>query len=164
MSRDNNVHPLKAGLANAQETHGEFVTVRLCGQILGIPVMAVHDVLAAQKITPIPLAPHAVAGVLNLRGRIVTAIDLRARLGLPPRGENESSMSIVVEHKGEPYSLLIDSVGEVLALTAGQYERNPVTLDSHWQTVSNGIYRLDGELLVVVDVERLLDFGLAAVA
>ncbi|MDA5193166.1 chemotaxis protein CheW [Govanella unica] len=164
MSRDSNVHRLNGGSAAAQEVHGEFVTLRLCGQTLGIPVMAVHDVLAAQKITPIPLAPYAVAGVLNLRGRIVTAIDLRARLGLPPRGEGDACMSIVVEHKGEPYSLLIDSVGEVLTLTAGQYERNPVTLDTHWQLVSNGIYRLDGELLVVVDVERLLDIGLTAVA
>lgn len=158
------VHQLNAHQGPAAVVHGEFVTLRLCGQILGIPVMSVHDVLAAQKITPIPLAPHAVAGVLNLRGRIVTAIDLRARLGLPPRAEGETSMSIVVEHKGEPYSLLIDSVGEVLALTAGQFERNPVTLDPHWQSISDGIYRLDGELLVVIDVERMLDIEVSAVA
>lgn len=140
----------------------DFVTVRLAGQLMGIPVLAVHDVLASHKITPIPLAPHAVAGVLNLRGRIVTAIDLRARLGLPARGEHEQSMSIVVDHDGEPYSLLIDSVGEVLSLSGVNFERNPVTLDPRWQEVSSGIYRLDGELLVVVDVERLVDFGLAA--
>lgn len=148
----------------APDVGGNFVTVRLAGQLLGIPVLAVHDVLAAQKITPIPLAPVAVAGVLNLRGRIVTAIDLRARLGLPPRGEDESSMSVVVDHGGEPYSLLIDSAGEVLTLTAGNFERNPVTLDPRWQEVSNGIYRLDGELLVVVDVDRLLSFGVSAAA
>ncbi|HEY8353042.1 MAG TPA: chemotaxis protein CheW [Sphingomonadales bacterium] len=140
----------------------DFVTVRLAGQLMGIPVMAVHDVLASHKITPIPLAPHAVAGVLNLRGRIVTAIDLRARLGLPPRAANEPHMSIVVDHGGEPYSLLIDSVGEVLSLSGANFERNPVTLDPRWQEVSSGIYRLDGELMVVVDVERLIDFGLAA--
>lgn len=140
----------------------DFVTVRLAGQLMGIPVLAVHDVLASHKITPIPLAPHAVAGVLNLRGRIVTAIDLRARLGLPARAAHEQSMSIVVDHDGEPYSLLIDSVGEVLSLSGVDFERNPVTLDPRWQEVSSGIYRLDGELLVVVDVERLVDFGLAA--
>ncbi len=162
MSRDYRATPRND--TTVSRLGGEFVTLRLAGQMLGIPVLAVHDVLAAQKITPIPLAPHAVAGVLNLRGRIVTAIDLRARLGLPPREEGEPSMSIVVENKGEPYSLLIDSVGEVLSLSAEKYERNPVTLSQQWQAVSDGIYRLDSELLVVVDVERLLDFTLSAAA
>lgn len=143
---------------------GDYVTVRVAGQLLGIPVLSIHDVLAEQKITPIPLAPAAVAGVLNLRGRIVTAIDLRARLGLPPREDGQPSMSIVVEHRGEPYSLLIDSVGEVLSLAGAQFERNPVTLAACWQAVSDGICRLDQELLVVVDVDRLLDFNLAAAA
>lgn len=146
------------------QANSDFVTMRLAGQLMGIPVLAVHDVLASHKITPIPLAPHAVAGVLNLRGRIVTAVDLRARLGLPPRAPGERPMSIVVDHDGEPYSFLIDSVGEVLSLSFDKFERNPVTLDARWQDVSCGIYRLDGELLVIVDVERLVDVGLAAVA
>lgn len=143
---------------------GDFITFRLAEQLLGIPVLEVHDVLASQKITPIPLAPHAVAGVLNLRGRIVTAIDLRARLGLSARKADDKPMSIVIEHNGEPYSLLIDKVGEVLSLTAEHFERNPVTLDACWQSVSSGIYRLDGELLVAVNVDRLLDFAVAAAA
>lgn len=144
--------------------NAEFVTFRLMGQLMGLPVLDVHDVLAAQKITHVPLAPAAVAGVLNLRGRIVTAIDLRTRLGLTPRDPAESYMCIVVEHKGEPYSLLIDTVGDVLSLTQKQFEANPITLNSHWRTISRGIFRLDGELLVAVDVDRLLDFGLAAAA
>lgn len=145
-------------------TSGDFVTFRLMGQLMGLPVLDVHDVLSAQKITRIPLAPGAVAGVLNLRGRIVTAIDLRTRLGLAPRDKSESYMCIVVEHKGEPYSLLIDTVGEVLSLTPAQFEANPITLSAHWKAVSRGIFRLDGELLVAVDVDRLLDFGLAMAA
>lgn len=149
---------------NRTLTGGDFVTFRLLGQLMGLPVLDVHDVLSAQKITRIPLAPAAVAGVLNLRGRIVTAIDLRTRLGLKPRDKSESYMCIVVEHKGEPYSLLIDTVGEVLSLTTAQFEANPITLSPHWKSVSRGIFRLDGELLVAVDVDRLLDFGLAAAA
>ncbi len=142
----------------------EFVTIRLAGQLLGIPVLAVHDVLNAQKITRIPLAPSWVAGVLNLRGRIVTAIDLRQRLGFPPRDDGGDDMSVVIEYRGEPYSLQIDSVGEVLTLEADGLEKNPVTLDSRWREVSRGIYRLDGELLVILDVERILAFDQAAAA
>lgn len=136
----------------------DFVTIKLAGQTLGIPVLAVHDVLNAQQITKIPLSPDWVSGVLNLRGRIVTAIDLRRRLGLPPLEEGKKSMSVVVEHGEEPYSLQIDTVGEVLSLDDQLFERNPVTLDPRWRDVSRGIYRLDGELLPILDVDRLLEF------
>lgn len=142
----------------------EFVTVTVGGQLFGIPVLSVQDVLGPQKITRIPLAPPEVAGALNLRGRIVTAIDVRRRLGLPPRAEGETGMSVVADHKGEPYSLLFDSVGEVLALPADAFERNPATLNPRWREVSAGIYRLDGRLLVVLEVERLLQFPTAAAA
>lgn len=136
----------------------DFVTIHLAGQILGIPVLAVHDVLNTQKITKIPKAPDWVAGVLNLRGRIVTAIDLRRRLGLEPFDKDQKNMSIVVEHQGEPYSLQIDSVGEVLSLEDQLFERSPVTLDPVWRDVSTGIYRLENELLAVLDVDKLLSF------
>ncbi len=142
----------------------DFVTVLLDGQLLGIPVLAVHDVLNAQKITKIPLAPSWVSGVLNLRGRIVTAIDLRQRLGLGPREDGQASMSVVVEHKGEPYSLQIDNVGEVLSLEDQLFEKNPVTLDAVWRDVSKGIYRLDNQLLAILDVNKLLDFDDASKA
>ncbi|RMF00103.1 MAG: chemotaxis protein CheW [Alphaproteobacteria bacterium] len=144
----------------------DFVTIRLAGQLLGIPVLAVHDVLNAQNLTSIPKAPAWVAGVLNLRGRIVTAINLRERLGLPRADEAETkrAMSVVVEVNGEPYSLLIDSVGEVLSLDDGDFEKNPVTLNPRWASVSAGIYRLEKELLVILDVKRLLEFEREAVA
>ena len=96
--------------------------------------------------------------MLNLRGRIVTAIDLRNRLGLEPLEGDKQSMSVVVEHKEEPYSLQIDSVGEVLSLDDQLFERNPVTLDPRWREVSRGIYRLEGELLPILDVDKLLAF------
>ncbi len=136
----------------------DFVTVSLDGQMVGIPVLAVHDVLNAQKITMIPRSPDWVAGVLNLRGRIVTAIDMRRRLGLPPLADGESSMSVVVEHNEEPYSLQIDKVGEVLSLEDQLFEKNPVTLDPRWREVSVGIYRLKDKLLPILDVDRLLAF------
>jgi len=142
-----------------QTKNNDFVTIHLAGQLCGIPVLSVHDVLSSQKITSIPLSPPAVAGVLNLRGRIVTAIDLRTRLGLEAREEDVESMSVVIEHEGEPYSLLIDKVGDVLSFPDEVFERNPVTLDPCWQEVSSGIIRLDGELLVILDVEKLVNFG-----
>ena len=141
-----------------------LVTMTIANQLLGIPVAAVHDVLGPQKLTRIPLAPDAVAGALNLRGRIVTAIDVRKRLGLSERAEEDPAMSVVVEHDGEPYSLIIDTVGEVLSVPEDRMENNPPTLDPRWRSVSDGIIRLDDQLLVVLEVNRLLEFevGLAA--
>lgn len=148
-----------------QEGSKDFVTIRLAGQLLGIPVLLVQDVIKHQKLTRVPLAPPWVAGVLNLRGRIVTAIDLRERLGMSARREGEkAAMSVVVDFKGESYSLIIDSVGEVLNLPDSLFEKNPVTLDQRWREVSDGIYRLDDELLVVLDVRRVLDLDRAAAA
>lgn len=141
-----------------------FVTVTIGGQLFGIPVLRVQDVLGLQKITRVPLAPPEVAGALNLRGRIVTAIDVRRRLGVPDRDEGVSGMSVVVEHGGEPYSLMIDSVGEVMQLKEEAYERNPATLNPLWKQVSMGVYRLDGKLLLILDVDRLLDFSGSAAA
>lgn len=141
-----------------QADHEEFVTMTIDNQWFGIPVHRVQDVLGTQNIARVPLAPPDVAGSLNLRGRIVTAIDPRVRLGMPPRGEDESVMSIVVEQGGELYSLLIDQVGEVLNLPANRFEQNPASLDGRWREISAGIYRLDDRLLVVMDVDRLLEF------
>ncbi len=136
----------------------QYVSITIDGQMFGIPVLIVHDVLGPQRITRIPLAPAEVAGSLNLRGRIVTAIDVRLRLGLPKRPANMDGMSVVVEHSGEFYSLMVDGVGEVLTLSSAEFERNPATLDPRWRDISLGIYRLQDQLLVILDVNRLLDF------
>ena len=137
--------------SRASEPARDYVTATIAGQLFGIPVLSVQDVLGAQRLTRIPLAPPEVAGALNLRGRIVTAIDLRKRLDLEA-AEPSGGMSIVVEHANELYSLLIDQVGEVLSLPADRYEANPPTLDPRWREVSSGIYRLDGQLLVILEV------------
>jgi purine-binding chemotaxis protein CheW len=144
--------------------HSEFVSITVAGQLFGIPVLQVQDVLGPQRITRIPLAPAEVAGSLNLRGRIVTAIDLRTRLRLPPLPEGQTGMSVVVDHGGELYSVMVDAVGEVLSLGAETAERNPATLDPIWREVSGGIHRLDKTLLIVLDVARVLDFSARAEA
>jgi purine-binding chemotaxis protein CheW len=140
----------------------DYITMIIAGQFFGLPVVSVHDVLGPQKIAHIPLAPPEVAGSLNLRGRIVTAIDMRTRLGLPPRAQGEEGMSVVAESNGELYSLIIDTVGEVLSLPYDRFEQNPSTLDARWRAVAGGIFRLDERLLVVLDVDRVLDFGVSS--
>jgi purine-binding chemotaxis protein CheW len=141
------------------ENHEDFVTMFIEGQMFGIPVLVVQDVLGPQKITRIPLSPPEVAGSLNLRGRIVTAIDVRLRLKLANKKPiTGAGMSVVVDMKGELYSLRVDQVGEVLSLPAAKFERNPPTLDPLWREFSAGIYRLEEKLLVILDVPRLLDF------
>jgi purine-binding chemotaxis protein CheW len=137
----------------------QYVSITIAGQQFGIPVLIVHDVLGPQRITRIPLAPAEVAGSLNLRGRIVTAIDVRTRLGMGRRAADQPGMSVVVEHSGEFYSLMVDAVGEVLTLSSKEFERNPATLDPKWREISQGIFRLENQLLVVLDVDRLLDFS-----
>ncbi len=138
-----------------EATQGMFVTMTVANQVFGIPVLKVQDVLGPQRIAHVPLAPPEVLGSLNLRGRIVTAVDVRTRLGLPAC-DSKQSMSVVVDHGGELYSLVVDKVGEVMSLPASDFERNPSTLNPRWAEVSDGIYRLQGNLLVVLDVSRLL--------
>lgn len=135
----------------------EYLTIVIEKQRFGIPVLQVQDVLREQKVTRIPLAPPEVAGSLNLRGRIVTAIDVRRRLGLPTREKGASNMSVVVEHNNELFSLIIDRVGDVLSLKNEDFERNPGTLDPVWKDVSNGIFQLEKELLIIIDVSKLLE-------
>jgi purine-binding chemotaxis protein CheW len=112
----------------------------------------------------VPLAPAEVAGVLNLRGRIVTLIEMRQCLGLAARPAGEPFMAIGVELRGESYGLLIDSVGEVLRLDEASHEPNPINLDPRLARVSAGVHRLENQLLVVVDVERVLDAAPKAIA
>ena len=136
-----------------------FVTMMVRGQLCGIPVLSVRDIIVTQAMTRIPLAPPEIAGSMNLRGRIITAIDLRRRLHLPPREEGQAGMSVVVERHGELYSLVVDSVREVIEFEDRLLEPNPPTLAAGWREFSTGIYRLASELLVVLNTERVLAIG-----
>jgi purine-binding chemotaxis protein CheW len=140
----------------ASDEERVFVTLTVADQLCGVPVLGVRDILGEHKITRIPLAPPEIAGSLNLRGRIVTAVDLRRRLRLPEPAANEPRMSVVAEQGGELYALLVDQVSEVMSLKASAFERNPPTLPQAWAEFSTGIYRLDNRLLVVLDVGKLL--------
>jgi purine-binding chemotaxis protein CheW len=148
----------------ADHSFNEYVTALIGGQLFGLPILRVQDVFAPECLTAVPLSPPEVAGVLNLRGRIVTLIDMRCRLGLGSRENGQQSMAIGVESRGESYGLLIDSVGEVLKLDNQSWEPNPSNLDARLASVSTGIYRLDSQLLMVLDVDRVLDITVKAVA
>lgn len=140
------------------EQRNDYVTVMLGKQLIGIPVLKVQDVLGVQRIARIPLAPSEVAGTLNLRGRIVTAIDLRTRLGMKEK-QGDEAVNVVVLHRDELYSLLVDEVCEVMSITADQYEKNPANLQRQLKEVSSGVYRLKDKLMIVLDVEKVLAFG-----
>ena len=151
--------------AVGNEATDEYITVTIADQLFGLPINEVQDVFMPDAVTTVPLAPNDVAGVLNLRGRIVTAIDMRKRLGLSPRDAGTPQMAVGIEHKGESYGLIIDQVREVHRLSAETYEPNPANLDPRWASVSAGVHRLDGSLMVVFDVNKVLGLkqnGLAA--
>jgi purine-binding chemotaxis protein CheW len=136
-----------------------ILTLGVEAQACGVPVMLVREVLGPQVITPIPLSPQAVAGAMNLRGRIVTAVDLRRRLGLPQQSQGATPVSVVVEHGGELYALLADTVGEVTSLPIGARAPNPPTLDAAWSKVSLGVHRHGDKLLIVLGVAQALALG-----
>jgi purine-binding chemotaxis protein CheW len=142
----------------------EYVTVLIGDQLFGLPISRVQDVFMPERMTRVPLSTPEIAGVLNLRGRIVTAIDMRCRLGLPKREDARPAMAVGIEFRGESYGLLIDSVGEVLKLNESTVEPNPVNLDARLARVSAGVHRLEGQLLVILDVDRVLELGNEAIA
>ncbi len=136
----------------------EFVTVMVAGQLLGLPIDRVHDVFVVNEMTTVPLAPPEIAGLLNLRGRVVTAVSLRQRLGL---GENTASgrrMAVGLEKQGEAYGLLVDEVGEVLKLNPDAMQPNPVHLSRRWVGLSQGVHQLQNRLLIILDVDAVLAF------
>ncbi|MGH1350271.1 MAG: chemotaxis protein CheW [Methyloligellaceae bacterium] len=146
----------KIASALSEANTREYVTVKISGQLFGLPIEKVQDVFMPDAITEVPLALPEVAGVLNLRGRIVTAIDMRKRLSLPPNENVTAQMAVGLEFNGESYGLIIDEVGEVLKLDQTNFETNPSNLDPRWTMISNGVQRLDGQLMVILDVNRLL--------
>jgi purine-binding chemotaxis protein CheW len=146
----------------------DYVTVRIGEQLLGLPIERVRDVFIADRITVVPGAPPDIVGLLNLRGRIVTAICLRNRLGranseTPDRSCGELT-AIGLDHHGEAYGLIVDAVGEVLRLDRSTFEPLPVNLDPTWAVLAAGVHRLPGSLLVILDLDAVLDLDLRAAA
>ena len=142
----------------------EYVTAMIGDQLFGLPISRVQDVFMPERLTRVPLASSDIAGVLNLRGRIVTAVDMRARLGLPKSDAAGPPMAVGVDQRGESYGLLIDSIGEVLKLADDGREMNPVNLDPRMASMACGVHRLDGQLMVVLDVDRVLELAVDKIA
>ena len=148
---------------NETGTLREYVTAEIGGELIGMPILRVQDVFIPEGPTRVPLAPPEIAGVLNLRGRIITLVDMRRRLGLTGGGD-KAALAIGVELRGESYGLLIDAIGEVLKLDEDAQEANPVNLDPRLARVSTGIHRLNDRLLMVLDVDRVLDIAAQSMA
>jgi purine-binding chemotaxis protein CheW len=153
--------------AENEATEGQFteyVTATIGDHLFGLPISRVQDVFVPERLTRVPLSPTEIAGILNLRGRIVTAIDMRARLDFAGRKPDQPVMAIGIEINNESYGLLVDAVGEVMRLSTSGCEPNPANLDPRLVRVASGIHQLDGQLLVVLDVDRLMDLKNSAVA
>ncbi|MGZ3687781.1 MAG: chemotaxis protein CheW [Bdellovibrionota bacterium] len=140
----------------------EYVSFRLEHQTLGIPVTQVQEVISGLQVTPVPLAGTEVRGLINLRGQIVTVIDLRRRLGMPERAPDDPCMNVIVRNGDEEpeglYSLLVDSIGDVLNVHDIPILPPPATLDGIWRRICAGVFRLDQAILVVLDVPSVLNF------
>jgi purine-binding chemotaxis protein CheW len=150
---------IETTVAPDTDNHGKdaeaFVTFTVAGQLFGVPVTQVQDILTPDAIAPVPGGPPEVRGLINLRGRIVTVIDMRTRLALP-RGDEKTVMCVTVESGGEPYTLLVDSVGDVIKLPRSLREAIPATLDAVWRDVADAVYRTDQGLLVALHIDRLM--------
>ena len=140
-----------AVVARAEE---QLVTMTVEGQLFGLPILSVQDIVETDSITRVPLAPSAISGVMNLRGRIVTVVDLRRILG---RNEYDGTrMGVTVEYQSDLYTILVDEIGEVRSLDYAAFEPPPATIEPALKQLCTGVYRLEDELLTVLDVERIL--------
>jgi purine-binding chemotaxis protein CheW len=140
------------------ESSFEYVTVHIGGQLFGVEVHEIREVFSPQDITQVPRASGEIAGLLNLRGRIVTAVDARRRLNLPPREADAPVMALGLEQGSELFGVLVDEVGEVMRLKADTLESSPAHLDPHWRALLKGVHRLENNLLAVLDIRALISW------
>lgn len=141
----------------------QFCTFTLGTLHIGLPVEQVQEILRPQDVTTVPLVDPVVHGLINLRGQIVTAIDLRVRLQLPLREEGEGCMNVVINHLDEPISLLVDVIGDVVEVSEDNFELPPESLSGTARELVLGAYKLDNRLLLVLDIERAISLSPAAV-
>jgi purine-binding chemotaxis protein CheW len=134
----------------------EVVTFRVGAQWFGVAVLDVQEVICHQRIARVPLAPAGIAGLLNLRGQIVTAIDLHQRLEIS-QSPSESLMNVVVRDGDELFALIVDEVGDVAPVNPETLEALPRSLDGAWSRTCTGVVRMEQGLLAILDVTRLLD-------
>ena len=134
----------------------EYITLTIADQLFGLPIGDVHEVFSVQRITRVPLAAKPIKGLLNLRGRVVTAICVRTVLNMPDGDECAERMAIGVEIGGEPFALLVDRIGDVVRLAPATLEPNPIHMNADWQNLSKGVHRLETSLLVILDPECIV--------
>ncbi|MGH9700557.1 MAG: chemotaxis protein CheW [Candidatus Acidiferrales bacterium] len=142
----------------------QFCTFYLDKLLFGVDLEGVQEVVRALDVTPIPLAPKVVRGIINLRGQIVTAIDLRGQLELEPRQAEEPPMNVVVRGEDGAVSLLVDHIGDVIEAEESSFERPPETLSPNVRSMIAGIHKLDGRLLHVLDIAKVCRMGEGAEA
>ena len=141
----------------ASVTTRQVCTFTLHDLLFGVDVTSVHEVIRCQPMTRVPLAPSLVQGLINLRGQIVTAIDMRERLSLPPREAGTEPMNVVVHGGDGAVSLLVDEIGDVLHLDAADAEPTPENLSATIRELVEAVYKLDGRLLLLFDANRISD-------
>ena len=139
------------------QNSGQFSTFLVGDLFFGVDVLHVQEVLRAQQMTPVPQAPDVIEGLINLRGQIVTAIDMRRRLLMPRLGGDHSPMNMVVTTADGAVSLLVDEIGDVLDLDASAYERPPDNLDPTARELISGVYKMKDGLLLVLDTEKAVE-------
>jgi purine-binding chemotaxis protein CheW len=132
----------------------QFCTFHLAGHLLGVPVMRVQEVISYQSMTRVPLANPVIDGLINLRGQIVTAIDLRKRLEFDPRDTDQRSMNVVVQTPGGVVSLLVDAIGDVVEVEETIYEAPPETLMGIAKELILGVYKFEDRLLLELDIDK----------
>ena len=132
----------------------QFCTFYINDTLFGIEVLTVQEVLRYQEMTEVPLAAPEIKGLINLRGQIITAIDLRTRMQLPPREADQKPMNIVVQTNDEVISFLVDSIGDVLEVDEETFEEAPSTVDDSTRELVTGVYKLDGKLLMILDTAK----------
>jgi purine-binding chemotaxis protein CheW len=137
----------------------QFCTFFLDGYIFGVPVEQVREVIRYQEMTRVPLVPSVVRGLINLRGQIITAIDLRRRLGMKDLPEGELPMNVVVQTDDGAISFLVDEIGDVIEVQDDTVEAPPDTLQGLAREVVHGVHKLPGRLLLVLDIERAINPG-----
>ncbi|RNL78262.1 chemotaxis protein CheW [Nocardioides marmorisolisilvae] len=135
----------------------QYCTFWVDGLFFGVGVECVQEVLRYQQLTAVPSAPEAIQGLINLRGQIVTALDLRCRLGLPPRADDALPMNVIVRSRGEVVSLLVDDIGDVIDTSGLELEPAPANVPSVVQDVVHGVLALPDSILLVLDADRAAD-------
>jgi purine-binding chemotaxis protein CheW len=133
-----------------------FSTFHVGGLYFGVDVLQVQEVLRYHEMTPVPLAPSVVEGLINLRGQIVTAIDMRRRLKLDPRPEGQNPVNMVIRAEDGAVSLLVDSIGDVVQVEAATHESPPSTMNPLHRELVTAVYKLDGKLLLALDTAKAL--------